>query len=433
MIALLKEKLYNKGFFHLLSTNFLIQFLGFGSTLAVAKMVSPEELGVIKLLQSYTGVFAVVAGFGLSTALLKYCSEARNEEEKAGILSASMRRAMIASFLTVAAGAALALGGIITAGGKTGIWLAIYSLIVPFSVATNLLITYLQSQRRLHSLAKAQILIRIQSFLAVVFCTWFWGFTGFVIATLASYAVGLIPLARQVRISVFPVSAGRVPPGFARIAAFTLVAGLVSTAGQYADIFILDRFAADRRQLGYYALATVFIMAASQVINTIQQFLSPYFCQRNADISWFRRNVLKAQAFTSILSLALAGAVFALAWVMVRFVFGGEYTPTLSYLSVLLLRFVIWSGYAVTGGVAVFALGKVGLDFVRSLVSMVVGTACSFALLQRYGIIGAAWGQVYGALAAFLLSLIMARMLLWPRGKMEPVWSAGLKGGEARP
>lgn len=430
MIAILKEKLYKKGFFHLLSTNFLVQFLGFGSTLVVAKLVTVEELGNIKLLQSYAGIFAVVAGFGLSTALLKFSSETEDDSTRAAIFAASLRNALFATLGTLLVGAVLALMGLLSSNPSLRGWMVLYSLVVPSAVATNLMITFLQSQKRLHSLAKAQALVRSQSFLAVILATWIWGFPGFVAATVISMAVGLVPLIREVGGNAFSSASERLPAGFFRISAFTLVSSLVSTAGQYADIFILDHFSVDRKELGYYALATLFIMACSQVINTIQQFLSPYFCRRSGDAAWFRASVMKAQLATTLFSAVLALAVFALGWTLVRYVFGGEYASTLDYLSVLLLRFVIWSGYAVSGGVAIFALGKVGLDFIRSLVSVVVGTACSFILLQKYGIVGVAWGQVFGAAAALIISIVMANFIFRARHGTGPGWSAAVSAGQ---
>ncbi len=69
--------LYSKGFFHLLSVNFLAQFLGFGTVLIFPKLLTAVEIGQLRILQTYTGLFAVLAGFGLSTSLLKYCAEDR--------------------------------------------------------------------------------------------------------------------------------------------------------------------------------------------------------------------------------------------------------------------------------------------------------------------------------------------------------------------
>ena len=67
--------IYSKGFFHLLSANYLIGFIGFASQLLVVKFLTPTEMGYIKLIQSYLAVFIIFAGFGFNTAILKICSE----------------------------------------------------------------------------------------------------------------------------------------------------------------------------------------------------------------------------------------------------------------------------------------------------------------------------------------------------------------------
>lgn len=74
ILQLLRDIL-NKGFFHLLSANFIIGFLGFGSQLLVAKFLTPVELGQIRTMQSFIGVATILAGFGFNTAVLKLCSE----------------------------------------------------------------------------------------------------------------------------------------------------------------------------------------------------------------------------------------------------------------------------------------------------------------------------------------------------------------------
>ncbi|MEB9734835.1 sugar isomerase, partial [Bacillus cereus] len=67
-LAKLKGKIHNniiqlrkKGFFSLLLTKFLVQFVGFGSVILVAKFISPESMAQIKSLQTYL-ILAVLIG-----------------------------------------------------------------------------------------------------------------------------------------------------------------------------------------------------------------------------------------------------------------------------------------------------------------------------------------------------------------------------------
>jgi O-antigen/teichoic acid export membrane protein len=428
VIRSLGSKLRSGGFFHLLATNILVQLMGFGSTLAVAKLVTPDELGNIKLLQSYTGLIAVLAGCGLTTAVLKYCSEERSESEKRAIFRQAMRLAMMATILSLLAGLAMAASGFPASARGLGYWLAVYALAVPLNVATGLAITYLQSQRKLRELAKAQISMRILSFLCVLAATWAWGYAGFILSSIASLAIALVPLMIGAREGRASSPAGRLPPGFYRVSGFSLFAGLVGTFGQYADIFVLDSFRVDRASLGYYSLATVFTMASMQAVNSVQQFLSPYFCRRSTDKEWFRKNVIKAQAGTSALSILLAILSMGLAYAIVHLAFGPQYRPTLGFLGVLLIRFVIWSGYAILGGVAAFAVGKVWIDLVRNVVSVAIGTLCACILLPRMGMIGAAWGQVCGSAAALVFSLATVKAVFGIRVGTGDAGQAGGRG-----
>ena len=68
-----------KGFFHLLFANFFIQFVGFGSQFVVAWFLTPEELGQIKIMQTYLSVVLLFTTLGFTTSTLKLCSENRSK------------------------------------------------------------------------------------------------------------------------------------------------------------------------------------------------------------------------------------------------------------------------------------------------------------------------------------------------------------------
>jgi len=71
------QNIRQKGFFHLLSANLLIQVVAFFSQLFVAGILSPDDIGRIKVIQTFLSIFSVVAGMGFSSSTLKLCSENR--------------------------------------------------------------------------------------------------------------------------------------------------------------------------------------------------------------------------------------------------------------------------------------------------------------------------------------------------------------------
>jgi O-antigen/teichoic acid export membrane protein len=71
-----------KGFFHLLSANVLIQLVAFASQLFVAGILSPEDVGRIKIITTFLSVFSIIGGMGLNASTLKLCSENRSEAKQ---------------------------------------------------------------------------------------------------------------------------------------------------------------------------------------------------------------------------------------------------------------------------------------------------------------------------------------------------------------
>lgn len=398
------KKVTERGFFHLLSVNFLVQFLGFGTSLLVSKFITPEELGTIKIIQSYTAFFWVLAGFGLNSAVLKFCSENRTDQERQGILKTSFGFSLISISVTLLIVWLLTSGGILASTPELGRWLIIYSLVIPFGAFTDILITYLQSQKKIKQMARAQAIIKSQSFILIVLSTWLFGIAGFIISTVFAFFLGLIPLLWQVGFSFLKVKFISLPKGFLSMAAFSVLANCVGIIRQNTDIYILDHFSLDRIEIGYYSLAALFVVAATHITATVQSISTPYFSERAKDLTWFRSKLVQTQAQTIGMSVVISIGVFILATVLVFWFYGPSYASTLTYLSILLLKYIITSSFAIIG-IALFSLELVKYNFLASLISTFVGIGLSYLFLNSYGLPGVAWAQVIAALVNLSISL----------------------------
>src|SRR5450759_59028 len=84
------QNIRQKGFFHLLSANLLIQVVSFASQLFVAGILSPDDIGRIKIIQTYLSIFSIVAGMGFNSSTLKLCSENRTTEERNSLFESAL-------------------------------------------------------------------------------------------------------------------------------------------------------------------------------------------------------------------------------------------------------------------------------------------------------------------------------------------------------
>ena len=87
----------SRGFFHLLSANVLIQIVAFASQLFVAGILSPDDVGRIKVIMTFLSVFSVVGSMGFNGSTLKLCSENRTQAEVRQIFSAGVLFTLIST------------------------------------------------------------------------------------------------------------------------------------------------------------------------------------------------------------------------------------------------------------------------------------------------------------------------------------------------
>jgi O-antigen/teichoic acid export membrane protein len=400
------QSLREKGFFHLLTANALTQALSFGITLFISKVLSPAEFGNAKILQSYFILFMVLAGSAFNPPVLKYCAEDRAPGNREFILRYSLVRSLATTALALTLMIALSYLGIITSSRTMAFWLIIYGVAMPFTVVTDIFYVYLQALRRMKKLSHAQVINRLLMFVLVVLGTWQWGLPGFVVGTVAACALGVLYPGWQVGLRFLKATAGNVPPRLYALALFSLLNNMATNLGQYGDMFILDHLVSDRQAIGFYSLATYFILAATQITITIQAILIPHFSRHGHERAWFDKNLRQYQILTIGLSLPVAATIWGVSWLLVRFVYGDIYQPTLSYLFVLMLRYLIFSGYAVIAA-ALIGLGLVRLNFISTLFATLAGLLLAYWLQFDYGVLGVAWAQAGAAL------INLGFMLFW--------------------
>ncbi len=405
------QNVKNKGFFHLLTANYLTQLVSFVSVLIVAKILSPTELGEVKILQSYTTIFIIVAGFGFNTVVLKFCSEKRSQNNRLVILRYALGRSQITTLLTLLGILVLSLTGVVTSSKELSTWLIIYSLTLPPIVFTTILLTFLQALKKIPDLANSQAIIRLVSVGSIIIGTWLWGFEGFILASIIGSFISLFPAIRRVGLGFLAVASEDVPRKFTQLAMFSALANGVSQLGQQGDIILLDHFSSDREAIGYYSLGIIFFVAASQVTATVQSIATPYFSESSKDATRYRRLLIVNQARMALLSIVVALGIYLVARMLIPIVYGPDYLITLNFLPLFLLKYVIWSSYALIGA-ALVGMGLMHYTFTVAAISTPIGLVLSFIMLQQFELMGLAWAQVINSLLIFTLILIAIKIAL---------------------
>lgn len=408
-IALTLKGLTDKGFFHLLSANFVIGFLAFGSQLLVAKFLSPEEIGRIKTMQSYIGIATILAGFGFNTAVLKLCSERRPDPEKGFILKRNLLYTVVPLAAVLAIIAIAASLGWTSPDSKINRWLVVFMLMLPGSAYTALLIGYLQARKRIHLMAYAQTTVRVAGAALLVAATYLFGFPGFVYTSVAVSTAAIIPLFGLVKQDLKHLS--KVANPFRKsfyYAKWSTANNTLGTVASFLDILFLNFMVSDRTEFGYYGIATIFVVGLNSVTTTVQKIAMPYFSEKSGDEREFRRVLNKYQKQLVMLTGGVALASIVIVPEFIKIVYGKSYSPAGVYFQILAVKYFFWS-CSVLYSAAIWGIGRMQSLF-SCLAAMALFSAVAlYLLISKFDIMGAAIAQTLSHGFLFVLVYFTAR------------------------
>ena len=140
---------FSSGMIHLFSSTAIAQSLGLETTIIVARLILPSDVGHIGVINTVIGFMAVVAGFGLNTAVLKYVSEPITQTEKEKILFHSLAGTLIISLLiTTIAFIGTYIQGIF-ADEVAQYYLRFFVWTLPFSAVFSVVTCYFHGEKKM--------------------------------------------------------------------------------------------------------------------------------------------------------------------------------------------------------------------------------------------------------------------------------------------
>lgn len=398
-----------KGFFHLLGSNFIISFLGFGTIILVSKLLEPSDIGTIKLVQSYTAFFIVLGTFGYNISTLKLCSEKRAQVDKLKIFGLSTKRIILFSIISILLMSSLSYYGLLSNDIVVSEWLIIYSIVIPFAALGYNFVAYFQAIKEIKKMAKLQVIIRLNFIIIIIFSTYFFGFKGLIYSTILSYIIGTLVYLKSIGLKFLEfLNTKDKFPKFEQFALFTLLSNLVTLLGQYSDMYLIDYLESDRNLIGFYSLATVFFIGATVVIGTVQSIVTPYFSEKEDDKLWQKKVWIKYQLIAILMSFCTAITMYILVYLLVEFYFGDTYVLTKGYVLLLMIKFFSWSTYAVTGS-ALAGLGKIKQGFYLVIFTVPSSIILGYYLYGIYGINGI----IYSQIVVNSVVMIIATVYMW--------------------
>lgn len=394
-------KFFHHGLPYVMLSNVAQQGVAFVTVLVVARYLAPEEFAMVRLALAYVAIATVLAVGGITAPVLRYCADvALQDEDRRSFLGVSVRRVVVISFVVL--GAALAWVVWWPEDPVQAKVYAAYALQLPGLAVASLVLVYLQAVQRFKALAFYQVAIRLAALILSVGAVVVWGLHGLLVAAGLVAYLACVPLLALARPQWRPAVSFQVPKDFSSLAFYSVFGTVVTAIGQYADLIILDVTGVPKAAIAVYSLATVFFFAALAVGGAVQSVATPMFTGLMHDPEQFQRRLVRWSVLVALVAIPVSLSLVGLAWVVETRFLGSNYAGLSGLLAILMLKFVLWSTYAV-GGAALVGVGALRQGAWIAVLGTIATIAIGLPLCTRYGVLGAAWTQVIVAVMTALL------------------------------
>jgi len=404
---ILLRNIHKKGFFHLLSANLLIQVVSFASQLFVAGILSPDDIGRIKIIQTYVSIFSILAGMGFNSSTLKLCSENRTDKERGSIFQSAL-------FFTITSTISLYI--IILIINKFGIFSSdkLIQWLIPlglFPIISNSLfmvfLSYFQATKKIKLISNLTISNKLISIIALVLFTLWIGIKGYYVAYNLSFILMLLVCFRYYKsVSGVRLLSIKNFSGFSihwKYARPSMIAYLLSEISAYVDILLISFFISDMKQIGYYSFALTITVTLKIIPSTVQQITIPYFSTLAQQKNKFMHAYKHYNKLLYIIIAVTLLAVLLLVPSLLHLIFAGKYDFSLNYFPLLAIGWSFRMMAQLQYG-AIFGLGKIQYNVYTSLITLVVNIVIVSLSMHFYGLLGAAYASMLGGLIYILCS-----------------------------
>lgn len=398
----------------------LRQFIQVGTSIALVRLLSPGDFGLIGMAMFFVGIGQLLADFGVGSAILQ-----SRTEDRVVLSSCFWLNVLVAGTLAALLLLCAPLIGRFYQHSDLAPVVAALSLNLLLSGLAVVPSALLSRDMRFSVIARAQVLGSLAGSAAAITLAWLgFGVWSLVAQPLCGSAMSLAMFfVAQRWAPSFEFSWPKVAP-LAKFSAALLGTSLVGYANRNTDSLLVGRVLG-AAALGFYAMAIqLMLYPLQQVSSVIVRVLIPTLVQIQDDLPRLRSAYLRAVGAIALVTFPIMGGLFALADDFVLVVFGATWAPMAPLLKVL-----AWVGMlqsvGTTVGTIYLATGKMGIALRVTLIAAPVLIGGMAAGLP-WGIFGVAVGYAiasfslfyYSALTAFrIIGLALAqfhRVLTWP-------------------
>lgn len=411
--------LCEKGLIHILSGSFLTKIVGFFGSIFIVRVLSKQEYGILGYLENMYSYVFIIAGMGLSNAILRFVILGKDINEKYSYFQYTVRKGFLWNILLALMAGTVFLFYPHPETYQGYIWLILVLLLaLPFQYLTD---NTLCNERAMFANQRYAVLAFILS-ASIIVSKIISGYLGGLYAVVICQALVYVVLGiaflyntgRKYYINASANTLQRIEKK--KINSYSLQ--YMITNGLWAifmlnDTFLLGRFCTPE-VIADYRVAYTIPGSISIISSAIGIYVAPYFVQHENDRSWIQKNFKRAYGITAFVVGGLCIAIAVLSKPIIWLLYGETYLNVIGVMRILLLAAFFNCGLRFTTANILAAMGKVKYNMAVSIIGMAAQLLINFQIIPIYGAVGVALTSciVYGIMAVCLLAVFVKQYYL---------------------
>ncbi|NFN94091.1 polysaccharide biosynthesis protein [Clostridium botulinum] len=388
------KKLNEKGLFHIFGTSIVNKILSFFTNIFVVNFLSKAEYGILGYSNNLLNIFLLFSGLGLTSAVLQFCSEKRDENEKTAIYKYGFIGGLLANLVIC-------------------ILLFIFSICAPINIEESReyisllsfmpIIQYLfeyttiilRTKRMNKQFALMQNLNVVLYFIFSMFGAYKFGIIGVIfgryLAFILTFIVGCIKI-KNIYKDFFNNNKLKknLKKEIIKYSGICCASNSISQLLYLLDIFFIGLIIANEIIIAEYQVATLIPNALLFIPMNLMIFIYPYFAEKKDDKEWVKKTYFKLIKYLGIFNLLLGLMLFILAPIIIKILWGENYIGSLPCFRILSISFIISATFRIPAGNILAMMRKVRINLYISIVSGIANIILDIVLIKNLGSIGAA-------------------------------------------
>lgn len=390
------HELWKKGFFHLAVSNYSVQFIVFASHLLIAKIMSPDDVGIIKSIETLTGIAVVLGGGGAIFAILKLIPENSDSKIRGFLLNHSIRYTLFYSVGMFLLFYLLIFLGLLSDQRKYDQWFYLYALTIIPMVLTQLLIRYYQAIDFFKRISTVILYLKLASAVIVLGFTYYFFINGYIISTIVTTGLSVLILLFDLRKDLKRQSSdafSSLKKQFNTLSNTAFTSQIVDQLKLNSGFLIAYLLLTDEWEFGLYAFALILVQGMNVLVSSVQQFLIPKMSETSQNLQVFFEKYSVFERKFNWISLGLFILAQIFIPLLVSLIYGDKFDNAIILLRIMLIGWLIQGFYSLKG-IIFLSLGKMRYIFYASSLILILSSPFMWFLTWKYGGMGAAWSYV---------------------------------------